>query len=647
LAEPPAVDPGGEDAAAVPLVELRGITRRYATGTLALSGISIRLHRGESVAVIGRSGSGKSTLLNLLGLLDVPDEGELLIDGHRVEGDDDRRRTERRATDLGFVFQRSHLIPALTARENVLLGLRYSHHQGPGGAEAADEALRAVGLGAKVDAVARTLSGGEMQRVAIARTLVRPAQLWLADEPTGNLDSAQSVEIIELLKERAAQRGACLVVVTHEPDIAARMGRTITLHDGRVVADTGAAGADLRRSAPGARSDADADAPGAPSLRARTLRTARFIAQGVRAHPRRAWSGILASALAVALTIAALGLAQSASAQVTSLFDAQRASQVTARFSNDPAIPPRWPVQVDAVEEFSGVTGVEYWRTFAGVPMTNGEVAADTATVVAVDAAPGPATDSSVTWAAHDSHALEDGEVVLGAVLADRLGVGQLDMTPEVVIGGVRLRVVGILTASRSGTAAGSAFVTSASTTGIPESSSAELYVETVPGAARHVADRLPDLADPYRVRQLRIDPVLTADAYRGSLEDSVSASLQVLAVVAALAGLLAVVFVTILSVSARTSEFGVRRAFGARRSELVSLVVGESTVLGVAGAVVGLATGFIAVMAVTASARWQPVFEPRLLLVPLVGALVFGPLGGLLPSITAGRVQPADAVRS
>lgn len=638
---------------APPFVELRSITRRYPTGTVALNGVDLKLDRGQSVAIIGRSGSGKSTLLNVLGLLDVPDEGELFIDGSRIEGDSDRRRSQRRSSDLGFVFQRSHLIPALSARENVLLGLRYSNYPESASEQAAVEALEAVGLGAKTEAIARTLSGGEMQRVAIARTLARPAQLWLADEPTGNLDEAQSVDIIELLKLRAAERNACLVVVTHEVDIAARMDRIVTLRDGQVVSDTGSealpgqSGSRQVDSHPRASLSDEGEGRSTFSRWSKLRRTVRFVTQGVAAHPRRAWSGIIAATVAVALTVAALGLAQSASAQVTGLFDSQRATQVTARLTSQTSDTPRWPIRVDEVRKFPGVTGTEYWRTWDGIPMSNGSVATDAAALVEVQATPGSATDSRITWAADSDHTLDDGEIVLGSVLAERLGVSQPDLNPEITIAGQRLRVVGILTASRSGTAKGSAFVTAAATDGLTPSLSAQLFVETVPGAARIVADRLQNVADPYRTTQMVIDPVLEADSYRGQLEDSVSASLQVLAVVAALAGLVAVVFVNILSVGARTAEFGVRRAFGAHRSELVSLVVGESTLLGLLGAALGLALGFLAVMVVTALARWQPVFDVRLLLVPLLGALVFGTLGGLPPAVAAGRIQPADAVRS
>lgn len=625
-------------------VELQGITRQYIPHTAALADVDLVIHRGESIAIIGRSGSGKSTLLNILGLLDKPDAGVLLIDGQAVDLDSDRRRSERRRIDLGFVFQRSHLIPNLTARANVMLALRYYGWPETVTRAHAEQALVDVGLAEKVDAVARTLSGGEMQRVAIARTMARPARLWLADEPTGNLDSSQSEEIITMLKARAAERGACLVVVTHEPDIARQLDRTITLLDGRIIADTTLTG-DLPDSPPLAAGAGESST--SPPPLAGLVRTTRFVLQALVAHPRRAWSGTLAVAVAVALTVAALGLGQSASAQVTSLFNARRANQVTATVESPAQTSTPRPLRIADLSGSPGVTSVEYWRLRQSAPMSNGPLATTSADVIQVDQAPGRGTDSTVRWAATDDETLGSGEVVLGAVLADRLGVAQVDLQPEITVAGSRLVVVGLLTSSRSGNAAGAAFVATTTELALPPAVVSSLFVETVPGAARGIADQLARTVDPYATTTITLDPVVRADAYRGQLEASVSASLSVLSAVASLAGLIAVIFVNILNVSARTAEFGVRRAFGARRSELVSLVVGESTILGVLGAALGVVAGFLAIMIVTIVARWQPVFDLRLLLIGLVGAVVFGTAGGLAPAIAAGRIQPADAVRS
>ncbi|MGY6500458.1 MAG: ABC transporter ATP-binding protein/permease [Acidimicrobiales bacterium] len=622
------------------------MTRRYVEDQLpALCAVDLRIWPGEALAIVGRSGSGKSTLLSILGLLDEPDEGHVRIDGARVDTDSDRRRSDRRAVELGFVFQRSHLIADLTARENVALGLRYAGIPEAEIDASAKRALVDVGLVHRVDARARTLSGGEMQRVAIARTMARPARLWLADEPTGNLDSAQSAEIIELLKERAHARGAALVVVTHEGDVAARMDRVVTLEDGHIVADT--------RNEPGAPNQHDdqhtrvGDDPPRRDRRGVVVRTWRFTGQSWRAQPKRAWTGIAATAVAVALSVSALGLGQSAGTQVTSLFDAQRATQVSAGLVFPSGHAPRFPIRQAMVEAYPGVVSAAYWRIWFLVPMSNGDIAQTTAQFVVAEGDPFTATGSSVRWAPNVDEILDPGEAVIGEALAERLGLAQIDLQPELAVNGRTLRVVGVLTSSRVGAASGSVFVSPETPTGLGDELSGELYVVTESGAARGVADRLADLADPFRTAEMSISPVLRPDAYRGELEASVARSLQVMSVVASLAGLLAIVCVNLLNVSSRTAEFGVRRAFGARRSELVSLVIGESTIVGIMGAVLGLFVGFVAIMTVTILARWHPVFDLRLLLVGLGAAVLFGVVGGIAPSIAAGRVEPAEAVRS
>ncbi|MBK5224842.1 MAG: ABC transporter permease [Acidimicrobiia bacterium] len=378
-----------------------------------------------------------------------------------------------------------------------------------------------------------------------------------------------------------------------------------------------------------------------------SARTWRFVAQSLRAQPKRAWTGIAATAVAVALTVSALGLGQSAGTQVSSLFDAQRATQVSAGLVFPTAKAPRFPIQLTTVENYPGVSSAAYWRIWPMVSMSNGEVAETAAQLVVLEGDPFTATDSHVEWAPNVDEVLDPGEAVIGSVLAERLGISQVDLEPELMVNGTTLRVVGILRSSNVGTASGSAFVSPESHPGLDDPLSGELYVVTEPGAARGVADRLQDLADPFRSAEMTMNPVLRPDAYRGELEASVATSLQVMSVVASLAGLLAIVCVNLLNVSSRTAELGVRRAFGARRSELVSLVIGESSILGVVGAALGLFVGFMAIMIVTIVARWHPVFDLGLLLVGMGAAVLFGVVGGIAPAIAAGRVEPADAVRS
>ncbi|QAY63228.1 ABC transporter ATP-binding protein/permease [Xylanimonas allomyrinae] len=644
------------DQASEALIRLDGVTRRFGQDTVALDRVSLTIAPGETVAIVGRSGSGKSTLLNILGLLDAPDEGTVVVDGQPLTRTDDATRTAWRAAALGFVFQRSHLIGGLSVRENVALGLRYAATWD--GDERSltsrvDAALADVDLGHRADARASTLSGGEMQRAAIARTLVRGARLWLADEPTGNLDTTQSAEIIELLRLRARQHGAALVVVTHEPDIAALLDRVITLSDGRVVSDTGDRTGGARHEkvlassgvVPERHAALPAGARTSRRIRRQVARTARFVRQGFAAGPGRTRAGMLAAALAVALTVTALGLSQSAATQVTAMFDARRASQVTATFTHDTGTP-RWDLDIDSVRAFPGVTAAERWRQWDFIAMSNGEVAATDAQLNAVDATPASGSDARIRWATSADTHLRPGEVVLGKVLAERLGVTQLDLSPEITIAGQRLRVSGILTEARPGTAVGAAFVTPDTVSGLPPSYTTTVFALTEPGAASLLATRIGLLADPFEEHRLTVDPVLGADAYRGQLEASVSVALQVLAVVASLAGLAGVVLVNILSVTSRIPEFGLRRALGSRRGELVGLVVAECGVLGLLGAGLGFAVGFAAIMVVTAVARWQPVFDPKLALIPLAAVLVFSLAAASFPAVIAARTQPADAVR-
>ncbi|MBA3258074.1 MAG: ABC transporter ATP-binding protein, partial [Gemmatimonadales bacterium] len=202
----------------------------------ALRGASIAIDSGEYVAIVGPSGSGKSTLLQLIGGIDTPTAGSVEVMGTRLAGLSDRDLTRLRLTRLGFIFQRFHLLPVLTARENVELPMSEAGVS-PGERRArARELLAYVGLGHRADHRATQLSGGEMQRVAIARALANRPALLLADEPTGELDAATGREILDLFRRLNAD-GTTLVVVTHDDQLAAEAGRVVHMLDGRVVDD--------------------------------------------------------------------------------------------------------------------------------------------------------------------------------------------------------------------------------------------------------------------------------------------------------------------------------------------------------------------------------------------------------------------------
>jgi putative ABC transport system ATP-binding protein len=224
----------------VSLVEVRDLWKVYEQGELrveALRGVTLAIEAGESVAVMGASGSGKSTFMNLIGCLDRPTSGSLCLEGRELAEADSDTRAEIRSTAIGFVFQSFNLIPRTSALENVALPLVYA------GATAAEQdararaALASVGLAGRERSHPNQLSGGQQQRVAIARALVNRPRLLLADEPTGNLDTRSSAEILAIFDRLQRESGITLVVVTHEPDIAAHFGRVVTFRDGEVVSD--------------------------------------------------------------------------------------------------------------------------------------------------------------------------------------------------------------------------------------------------------------------------------------------------------------------------------------------------------------------------------------------------------------------------
>ena len=221
------------------IIEVHGLEKHYDLGAetvRALRGVDLQIFRNEYVAIMGPSGSGKSTFMNMIGCLDTPTGGEYVLNGHRVAGMGEDELARIRNKEIGFVFQTFNLLPRSTALENVELPLVYGGAGKKERRERATEALRHVGLGDRMDHRPNQLSGGQRQRVAIARALVTRPSIILADEPTGNLDSQTSEEIMGLFA-RLHGEGQTIIMVTHEPDIAAHAERVVTLRDGRVSND--------------------------------------------------------------------------------------------------------------------------------------------------------------------------------------------------------------------------------------------------------------------------------------------------------------------------------------------------------------------------------------------------------------------------
>jgi putative ABC transport system ATP-binding protein len=220
-----------------PLIETRELTRTFDGGAVtALNGVSVAIADGEFASIIGPSGCGKSSLLNLLGALDTPTSGDVRFSGQSLSQIHDL--SQFRAQTIGFVFQSFHLLPTLTALENVQVPMLETRLNRAARRTRAVELLGAVGLDHRLHHLPAKLSGGERQRVAIARSLANNPKLLLADEPTGNLDTASSQVVLELLQQIHCERGMTIITVTHDPGVADAARRTLTMLDGRIVSDT-------------------------------------------------------------------------------------------------------------------------------------------------------------------------------------------------------------------------------------------------------------------------------------------------------------------------------------------------------------------------------------------------------------------------
>lgn len=222
------------------LIETTDLYKTYVVGDVevhALQGVSVSIERGEFVAVMGPSGSGKSTFMNILGCLDKPTKGKYMLDGIDVTATDLSKLAGVRNRKIGFVFQGFNLISRTTALENVELPMVYNHTPSHLRKEKALQALKAVGLEKRAYHMPNQLSGGQQQRVAIARSLVCDAPIIFADEPTGNLDTKMSIEVMDLFTRLNKELGKTIILITHEPDIAEYAGRLITFRDGQKISD--------------------------------------------------------------------------------------------------------------------------------------------------------------------------------------------------------------------------------------------------------------------------------------------------------------------------------------------------------------------------------------------------------------------------
>lgn len=687
-------------AAAPPVIEVEGVTRIYRMGDTevqALRGVTLTIRRGEFVAIMGASGSGKSTLMAILGCLDRPSAGRYRFEGQDVSHLSERELAEIRRQRLGFVFQSFNLLPRTSALENVALPLIYGRSGSGGRAgrqDRARQALSLVGLEAREENTPGQLSGGQQQRVAIARALINQPGLLLADEPTGNLDTRNTTEIMETLVRLNRESGVTIVVVTHEAEVAAHAGRTITMRDGVVISDTGESAPEI---APPPVPDApSAGAQGPWAFGAMILSVAM---QSIFRNAARSFLTMLGIFIGVAALIAMVAVGQGASQAVqkriaslgTNLIVVQpgavSAGGARAGFGSASTLTVEDANAIRA--EDPSVASVSYLIRQGGQVIYADQNWQTTIQGVSLD------YPSVTNWTIAQGRGFTqaDMEQAASVVLIGQTVYSQLFAPTENPIGaqirvkGTTMQVVGLLgskgqtgfgmdqddlvmipytTAQRRvlGAAAPSSaqlpigwiYPTAPNPYGLPPRLLGyvnQIYVQAVSGAKVQSAV---DEATATLTRMHNIRPGAPADFSIRNLSqiaDAAQGSSEIFALLLAavasislVVGGIGIMNILLVSVTARTREIGLRMAIGARRVQVLLQFLMEAVLLSVIGGGAGVLMGLLASLVISQVAGWPTPVSATAVAGGFLFSAAIGVFFGYYPAQKAARLDPIEALR-
>jgi macrolide transport system ATP-binding/permease protein len=638
-----------------PRLFLRDISRSYgdANQWYAIRNANLDVAPGEFLAVIGRSGSGKSTLLNVVALLDTTWRGNFEIGGVDVKTRTSSELDRLRARTFGFVFQSSNANPYESTARNAALGLAI---QGVPLREQEHRVMRAlelVGLNGKEGALARSLSGGERQRLAIARAIATNPSVIVADEPTGNLDSETSAQVMNVLSE-LNKSGTTVIVVSHDPSVAAYAHRVVRMSDGVLSqSDQPTIRSDVRPAQdtrPGPSSQSSTDYSRFASWRRAADRAYRAI-NNVTSRPLRSAALIGAFALAFAGLVGAAGIGTTASEQVADRLSAAARDEVRVNVpaGTSDAQRENWTAKVlnmshvEAVGELASIDAATA-RTarFAllpdldGAPFPGSTVAVNRSLLSTLQLRTTPASASRLFEGSSRV-------ALVGKSVAQSLGLASNSVGAEIWVTGEPYTVVGTIVSSSREPGLLTSVVIPIGQLHTPAS---QLVARTSAGFSGPVAQAIPLALSPTAPGNISVDTASDLRNLRIGIQTDLNSLLGSLAVALLGVAVLSGASAMLISVQSRTQELALSRALGLSQPGVAAIFLWEGATIGLAGALAGISAGLAISVAVAAVRGWTAVMPWQTLGVAPVAGVIFGALAAILPAIRAARIDPAEAIR-